>query len=185
MDAYIGQIMLFAGAYAPRDWAFCNGQILNVSQNEALYSILGNTYGGNPGSTFALPDLRSRVPVGAVMPGPGTTANGLTTYPLGQAVGAELVTLTSAQMPVHNHLVEVSNDDASSPQANGNFLAAKATFGGDAVNVYTVNGAPSVGINLNQGSVTPAGGSVPHENMQPSLAMNYIICLFGLYPTRN
>src|SRR5687767_11620624 len=112
MDApFIGTVVLFAGNFAPRGWAFCAGQILSIAQNTALFSILGTTYGGNGQTTFALPDLRGRVPMGTGQ-GPG-----LQNYVLGEAVGVEHVTLNTTQMPAHNHLVEVSSGQADSANA--------------------------------------------------------------------
>jgi microcystin-dependent protein len=177
---FIGTIWLFAGNFAPSGWAFCNGQTLPIQQYQALYTILGTVYGGDGQTTFGLPDLRGRVPIGA---GP-LQGNG-TNYVQGQKIGAETVTLQSSQMPVHTHLVEVSTTVADSPQANGNFLAANATYGPDSVDVYTLNGAPTPGSNLNPATLTAAGGSTPHENRQPSLVMNYIIATQGYFPARN
>lgn len=144
-EAFIGSIVLFAGNFAPRNWAFCNGQILNIAQNTALFSILGTTYGGNGQTTFALPNLNGRVAIGAGN-GPG-----LTPRSLGEMSGSEGVTLTAAQVP--SGLTPVTVD---LPQTSDTQQVAKVA----------------------------AGGNQPHSNMQPYTAMNYIICLYGIYPSR-
>ena len=144
-EAFIGSIVLFAGNFAPRNWAFCNGQILNIAQNTALFSIVGTTYGGNGQTTFALPNLNGRVAIGAGN-GPG-----LTPRSLGEMSGSEGVTLTAAQVP--SGLTPVTVD---LPQTSDTQQVAKVA----------------------------AGGNQPHSNMQPYTAMNYIICLYGIYPSR-
>ena len=180
MDEYIGIIKLFAGNFEPRGWAFCNGQILSIAQNTALFSILGTTYGGNGQTTFALPDLRSRVPLGA---GQGI---GLSNYVLGQVSGNESTTMTISNMPMHNHVitgnvkipVNDSNADADGPVG--------AYLGTPSESIYS---ASTNGFAANADSSTLAtgisGGSIPFSNVQPILALNYIICLQGLFPPRN
>lgn len=178
MEAYIGSIILFAGNFAPRGWAYCQGQILPIAQNTALFSLLGTTYGGNGQTTFGLPDLRSRVPVGQ---GQGT---GLSAWQLGEMNGTESVTLLSTQMPAHNHNVQVSVGEADTATANNNYLAmANGAFGTDQITVNTYNGTPSATLGVN--SISVAGGNQPHTNIQPSLGLNYIICLEGIFPSRN
>jgi microcystin-dependent protein len=178
MEAYIGSIILFAGNFAPRGWALCQGQILPIAQNTALFSLLGTTYGGNGQTTFALPDLRGRVPVGYGQ-GPG-----LQDWVLGESQGVENVSLVVSQMPAHNHVVQVSGGQADTATAGNNYLAsANGAFGTDPVTVNTYNGTPSATLAVN--SLTVAGGSQPHQNIQPSLCLNYIICLQGIFPTRN
>jgi microcystin-dependent protein len=178
MEAYIGTIIMFAGNFAPRGWALCQGQLLSIAQNTALFSILGTTYGGNGQTTFALPDLRSRVPVGQGQ-GPG-----LSPWTLGEMNGSETVTLVASQMPAHNHLVEVSSGAADTGTASNNFLAnANAMFGADPIPVNTYNGA--AGATLAPTTIGVSGGSQPHVNLQPSLCINYIICLEGIFPSRN
>lgn len=182
MEGYIGQILLFAGNFAPKYWAFCQGQIMSISQNTALFSILGTTYGGNGQTTFALPDLQGRVPVGAGQ-GPG-----LSTWALGQQQGVESVTLTTNQMPMHNHNFMVSNNFAATPAASGanNYLAvSNGTYGGDTVVVNMYNTDTSPTDILGSKSIGISGGSLPHQNIQPSLGLNYIICLYGIFPSRN
>lgn len=178
MEAFIGSIVLFAGNFAPRGWQFCAGQILPIAQNTALFSLLGTTYGGNGQTTFALPDLRGRVPVGQGQ-GPG-----LSNWILGEATGTESVTLLPTEMPAHNHLVQVSTGAADLATASNNYLATtNAMFGADPIPVNTYNGSPSATLAVNSIAVT--GGSQPHENLQPSLCLNYIICLEGIFPARN
>lgn len=167
MEGYIAEIRLFAGNFAPQYWAFCQGQILQITQNSALYSLLGITYGGNGSTTFALPDLRGRVAVG-----PSST------YALGHMGGAENTTLTQGQMPMHTHVLGCNNGSADQSAPVGTVLATEA---GQGIQIYT-NGA--VNAAMNPASIQAAGASQPFSNMQPFLAMNYIICLYGIYPTR-
>jgi microcystin-dependent protein len=175
---FIGQIVLFAGNFAPRGWQYCQGQLLSISQNTALFSILGTTYGGNGQTTFGLPDLRSRVPVGT---GQGA---GLSPYILGEMTGVENVSLIASQMPAHNHAVQVSSGEADTANASNNYLAgANGAFGPDQITVNTYNGSPSTTLGVN--SISVAGGSQPHTNIQPSLGLNYIICTEGIFPSRN
>ena len=182
-SAFLGQVMLFAGNFAPRGWAFCQGQLYSIAQNTALFSILGTNYGGDGQTTFALPDLRSRVAVGQGQ-GPGLSA-----WDLGEQEGSEVINLNIGEMPMHNHTVVVSNNPASSPTATNtgtNYLAgANSSYGGDqlVVNVYNNDTAPAD--ILGNKSMTGAGGSQPHPNIQPSLALSYIICTEGLFPSRN
>jgi microcystin-dependent protein len=157
---------------APRGWALCDGQLLPISQNTALFSILGTTYGGDGRTTFALPDLRGRVPVHQGQ-GPG-----LSSYDLGQSAGSENVTLSTSQMPSHNHLVNVdTGDNGTTSHPNNQYLASS---GG--VSIYNSVTDSST---LNPGTVQAAGGSQPHSNLQPYLCIDFIIALEGIYPSRN
>lgn len=172
MEPIIGQIMLFAGNFAPRQWAFCDGQLMPIAENSALYSILGTTYGGDGRTTFALPDLRGRVPM---HPGQGP---GLSNRALGQRLGEESVPLTAAQMPSHSHELVASNSPSNSDRP-GDAMLGRAS-------VYV--SAPPPGdptAALADASVAAAGGSQAHDNMQPSLGVNYIIALQGIYPSRS
>lgn len=167
MEGTIGEIRLFAGNFAPRSWAFCEGQLLSIAQNTALFSILGTTYGGNGQTTFALPDLRGRAPV---HPGNGP---GLSPRTLGQATGSEQVTLTGAQLPAHNHALAVSDQDNDAKLPSGGFLTAGNHYHSAA------NGqAPA-------STISSAGGNQPVSIVQPILALNYIICLQGIFPSRS
>ncbi len=173
-EPFIGEISIFAGNFAPRGWAFCQGQILSIAQNTALFSLLGTTYGGNGQTTFALPDLRGRVLVG---PGQGP---GLQPYSMGQTGGQENVTLNITQMPAHNHAVQmnVSNSPGNFAEPGGHYLAASDQRN----HQYTDQAGGGA---LAGGLVNIAGGSQPHENRQPYLCINFIIALEGIYPSRN
>ena len=174
-EPYIGQIMLFAGNFAPRGWAFCQGQIMAIATNTALFSILGTTYGGNGQTTFALPDLRGRVPVGQGQ-GPG-----LSNYVLGEQSGSETVTLIITEVPAHTHLLNCNNAGPTVDNPNNALPAPLVDSSGAQVTGYatTANGlmAPN--------AIQPAGGSQPHQNLQPFTVLNYIIALEGIYPSRN
>jgi microcystin-dependent protein len=176
---FLGSIVMFAGNFAPRGWALCNGQLLSIAQNTALFSILGTTYGGNGTTTFALPDLRGRAPV---HPGQGP---GLSPYSLGEQIGSETVTLLSNNMPAHNHVVNAST--ATSPNRGGtnpagNLLAVTANAGSYSVDIYA-SGNP--GTTMNPMMIGPAGGSQPFSILQPILCVNFIIALQGIFPSRN
>ncbi len=172
---FLGQITIFAGNFAPRNWAFCSGQLLSIAQNTALFSILGTTYGGNGQSTFALPDLRGRVPV---HPGQGP---GLSAYTLGEVAGSENTTLNINQIPAHNHAVTVAVTSAGGDRQTpvGNILATDAAGGTAGYSSGATNG------NLAGTSSALAGGTQPHSNLQPYLCVNFIIALFGVFPSRN
>jgi microcystin-dependent protein len=173
MNPYLGEIRIFAGNFAPRGWAMCNGQILPISQNTALFSLIGTFYGGNGTSTFALPDFRSRAPVHQ-----GNGA-GLSPYVLGETTGVETVTLLSSQMPLHNHAVNASSGAGTLVAASGAFWAADgASRGGK---LYASAG----GATMAAGAIGQTGGGVPHNNIQPYLALNFIIALQGIFPSRN
>lgn len=173
-EPFIGSIVLFAGTFAPRGWALCQGQILSIAQNTALFSILGTTYGGNGQTTFALPDLRGRVPVGQGQ-GPG-----LSSYDLGEVIGTESVTLIAGNLPPHQHTTSVfvnsSEGGQNSPQ--NNFLG-KADPG-----IYSATHD-----NSNMGAQPPTGlgpgSSQPVSILQPLLCLNFIIALEGIFPSRN
>lgn len=169
MEPFIGQILLFGGNFAPRGWALCDGQLLPIAQNSALFSILGTTYGGDGINTFALPDLRGRAPV-HMGHGPG-----LSNYRLGEKTGVESVTLTVAQIPSHSHTAGANangNPPTSSDPRNGTLAGA---------NIYD-SGAPETTLQSGAGGST--GGSQSHTNIQPVLTVNFIIALVGLFPSR-
>lgn len=168
-EPFLGEISLVPYNFAPRGFAFCQGQILAIAQNTALFSLLGTTYGGNGESTFALPDLRGRV---AVSTGQGP---GLSNYDLGQIGGSETVTLTQNQMPAHGHGAASTQAAATSTRPSNQFPAAG----------QAVYGAATDGTTLNPGFIQNTGGSQPHSNVQPYLGLNYIIALEGIYPSRN
>lgn len=172
-EPFIGQITLFAGNFAPRGWMFCQGQILAIAQNTALFSILGTTYGGNGTTTFALPDLRGRAPI---QQGQGP---GLPPYQLGQMGGEPAVTLIITQMPAHNHalMVDPNSGDQTTPQ--GHVLGAEAS---GATAFYSASNPSAM---MNPAAIGLTGGNQPHDNMSPYLAINYIIAVEGIYPSRN
>ena len=195
---------MFAGNFAPRGWAFCQGQILSIAQNQALFSIIGTTYGGNGTTTFALPDLRTRAPVGAA-PGSTTPVPGLTPVIVGEQGGAQNVTLTLNQIPQHTHAatftpptlavsVEVANVAATAQTPDGNILAQAQQPGRTPV-LVDAYAAPSAktgvlgGVSLTASggavAVSVAGGGLPVSVQSPYLGMNYIIALEGIYPSRN
>ncbi|WP_342077205.1 tail fiber protein [Yoonia sp. SS1-5] len=173
MEPLVGQITMFGGNFAPRGWAFCDGQLLAIAENEALFAILGTTYGGDGRKTFALPDLRGRAPVHA---GHGA---GLTPRKIGQKFGEEGVALTSAQLPEHSHEMFVSE---AAPDPSGDTGDA---FGRANIYVNAADPATAPSVALNSKTIGQTGGSAPHDNVQPSLCINYIIALQGTFPSRN
>ncbi len=179
MEGYIAEIRMFAGNFAPRAWAFCQGQIMSIAQNTALFSLLGITYGGNGQTTFGLPDFRGRVAVGTGQ-GPG-----LSGYELGQMSGTETNTLTINNMAAHNHAVTGTvtmsglADTGTTDTPDGTYLASNGT------NMFATTQDVSMkplNVNLQTGII---GSSQPVNNIQPYLGMNYIICLEGIFPSRN
>jgi microcystin-dependent protein len=176
MEGYIGEIRLFAGDFAPKSWAFCQGQILAIAQNTALFSIIGTYYGGNGVTTMALPDLRGRVPIG---PGQGP---GLPNVDMGEVSGSHDVTLITDNLPQHSHSVTVNdNTTGMATTGSGNYLNSK-TESGESV---TASGPPSSPAVLNPATIGNTGGNQPFSIMQPYLGLNYIICLYGIFPSRN
>jgi microcystin-dependent protein len=172
-DPYVGEIRMVGFNFAPQGWAFCNGQLLPISQNEALYSLIGTFYGGNGTSNFALPNLQSRV---AIHQG---TGNGLSPYVIGQVGGVESVALQYNQMPIHNHSVGVVNAGGNVASPSGNYPAIEST--GTSLN-YS-NGTPNA--SLNAATIGNAGGTTPGSIIQPYLCVNFIIALVGIFPTRS
>jgi microcystin-dependent protein len=168
MDPFLGEIKMFGGNFAPQGWAFCNGQLLPISQYDALFSLLGTTYGGDGQTTFALPDLRGRAPI-----------HTNSAYPQGAVVGSETVTLTQGQLPGHNHLAGALTGAGSANKPDGAVWAGSTI--GDNKYIDTLN-APGV---LNPAVLQNAGGSQPHDNMQPYLVINFIIALEGIYPPQS
>ena len=162
---YVGEIRIFAGNFAPAGWMFCEGQLLPISENETLFQLIGTTYGGDGQSTFALPDLRGRLPI--------HQGNG---FILAETGGVEQITLTTSQIPAHSHALIASTNNASTANAQGNVLAQTPSY-----TPYIAGFAPNTP--LNSASVGAAGGSQPHTNFQPYLCVNYIISLFGYYPS--
>jgi microcystin-dependent protein len=179
MNPFIGQILMVGFNFAPIGWALCNGQLLSIAQNTALFSLLGTTYGGDGVSTFALPNLQSRVPVHQ---GQGS---GLSPYVIGSAGGTENVTLLATQMPSHNHLINVNNTPGTLPDPTRNIQAEAAT--GDPRNPTLISqftAAAPTGT-MAPTTVSMVGGGQPHANIQPYLTINFIIALQGIFPSRN
>jgi microcystin-dependent protein len=170
MDPFVAEIRIFPFNFAPKGWAFCDGQILPISQNTALFSLLGTTYGGDGKSNFALPDMQGNAPM---HPGQGP---GLSLHDLGETGGSETVTLLESEIPSHSHAGKVSGADATDRLPGGLFLAS-----GIAIGMYAVPGALA---QLSDSALTPAGGDQPHNNMQPYLTLNFCIALQGVYPPR-
>jgi microcystin-dependent protein len=171
-EPFIGQVIMFAGNFAPRGWAFCDGQLLAISQHPSLFSILGTTYGGDGRTTFALPDLRGRVPTHE------GTGPGLQPIALGQRSGQNNTSLTVSQLPPHNHLVQCSSDDGESDECPDAFLAKAA----DGESIYT---SSSDGSKMNSSMITSTGAGTPFSVMQPHLGINFIIALEGRLPDRS
>lgn len=172
-EPFIAEIRIFAGNFAPRGWAFCDGQLLPVSQNTALFSLIGTTYGGDGRSTTGLPNLQGRAPM---HPGRGP---GLTSRRLGQRGGVETVTLSESQIASHNHALTAQDRRANSGVAVANSLS-EARDG----NLYQSNTTANMG-QMNAAALLPTGGGQAHNNLQPFLTMNFIIALVGLYPSRS
>ena len=169
-NQYLGEIRMFAGNFAPAGWALCNGQLLSLSANTALFSILGTTYGGNGTSTFALPNLQGRVAIHA-----GT---GFSTYVLGQQGGTENVTLITNQIPVHNHGVNCNTSGGTQASPASGYPAVESTG-------TSLDYAAASNGTMNPAMIGNAGGGQPHTNIQPYLTVNFIIALQGIFPARN
>lgn len=181
-EPYVGQVMIFAFNFAPRNWSYCNGALMAISQNQALFSILGTTYGGDGRVTFALPNIQDK---GVMNLGPGP---GLSNYALGQTSGMAEVTLTTQQMPAHSHTV---SGDGASTATGFKIVPLVSDWIGTRIGAtpgardFMFNPTPTDGANFAGAVISISGGSLPHENEQPYLGMNYCIALFGLFPSRN
>lgn len=170
-EPFVGEVRMFAGNFAPRGWAFCDGQLLAVSQNDALFSLLGTIYGGDGRTTFGLPDLRGRIPIHAGS-GPG-----LSPRRLGAKAGAENVTLTVNQLPSHGHDLQAVNSPA-----NNQDPATRGFGSALGVDLYAEDLDP---VNMSTQAVSSLGGSRSHSNLMPFLCIHYIIALVGIYPSRH
>jgi microcystin-dependent protein len=170
---YVGEIRMFAGTFAPAGWLFCEGQLLSISENETLFQLIGTTYGGDGQSTFGIPNLSSRIPIHM-----GTGPDG-TTYQIAAMAGTEQETLTAQQMPIHTHQAQASSTGQQQSPLNAVLATATSTQGG--IRIYN-NTTPNVP--LHGSAISPAGGSQPHENTQPFLCLNFIISLFGIWPSQ-
>lgn len=172
-EPFIGNVILFGGTYAPQGWAFCDGSLMPISQYDTLFSLIGTTYGGDGQNTFALPDLRSRIPIHQ---GQGV---GLGNYIIGQVAGTETVALLPGQLPQHSHSVLTNSGAANSLDPTNNFLGTQSTL------QEYIPGASANSV-MNAAMVANStGGGQPHDNIMPSIALNYIIALEGIYPQQN
>ena len=168
---FLGEIRMFAGNFAPLNWALCNGQVMSIAENDALYTLLGTIYGGDGSETFALPDLRGRIPIHQ------GTGPGLSTRVIGTMAGSETVTLTQNQMPSHPHAFMANTAQATSDAPAGNVPAA-----GVGINLFAPAAQDTA---LAPAAVTTAGGGQSHDNMMPTLCVNFIISLFGVFPSQS
>lgn len=171
-NAYIGEVRMIGFTFEPKNWAFCDGRLLSIAQNTALFSILGTTYGGDGRTTFALPDLRGRAPIHS------GTGNGLSSIDLGQMSGSSTVTLTTQNIPSHSHLINGTTTDGTSGNPTGNIPANTKLLDKE----YS-NAAPNTLMNTSM--IQPTGQNTPVNNMQPYTAVNYVICLSGIFPPRD
>lgn len=165
-NPFIGEIRMFAGSFAPAGWAFCSGQLMPISQNDALFTLIGTTYGGDGQETFGLPDFQGRIPI--------HQGSGLT---IGESGGTESVTLTTAQIPNHTHVCLAQTAVGSQGPAGGVWAATANA------QIYTT-AAPTPGANLNASAIGLTGGSQPHDNMMPYLVVSFILSLFGVFPSQ-
>jgi microcystin-dependent protein len=179
-NQYIGEMRMFGGNFAIKNWAFCNGQTLSIQQNQALFSLLGTTFGGNGTTSFQLPDLQGRLPMGQGQ-GPG-----LSNRTIGENAGTETVTLTLQNLPSHNHAFNASSQNATLNTISATDLPGKIVTPptGHFYTIATGTPAPTMGA-LNSQSIGYTGGSQPHSNLMPSLCVTFIIALYGIYPSRN
>jgi microcystin-dependent protein len=170
---YVGEIRMFGGNFAPQGWMFCEGQLLPITENETLFNLIGTTYGGDGQTTFALPDLRGRVPVHM---GQGS---GLTSRTIGESAGEERVTLTANQVPAHTHALQASSGAATTTNPSGAVWASGtgAQFSDQALDAPPMQQSPTP-------AIQPTGGNQPHDNMLPYLCVSFIISLFGVFPSQ-
>ena len=168
-EPFVGEIRLFAGNFPPNGWQFCDGQLMAISESEVLFDLIGTTYGGDGQTTFALPDMRGRLPV-------HQGSSGASNYQMGQSGGVENVTLTPAQMPQHTHAMSASTSAASASHGPSEVLGSSATM-----NLYG-SGTPNMAMDPN--AITQVGGGLPHNNVPPFVALSYIISMFGIFPSQ-
>lgn len=167
-DPFVGEIRMFGGNFAPAGWMFCEGQLLPISENETLFNLIGTTYGGDGQETFGLPDLRGRLPIHQ-----GTGGGG--TYQIGENGGVEEVTLTVQQLPIHSHQLLASGDIGNQVNTTGALTSNSQGA------IPYIEDAPT--LNMNAQAISPVGGSQPHTNFQPYLCVDFIISLFGIFPS--
>ncbi len=171
-DPFVAEIRIFPFNFAPKGWAFCDGQLLPLSQNTALFSLLGTTYGGDGKSNFALPNMQGNAPM---HPGQGP---GLSLHDLGETGGSETVTLLESEIPAHSHAMRADANVAESPNAAGNSFAR-----GSSINAYQTNSSSNL-VSMSGQAIAPVGGGQPHNNLQPYLTLNFCIALQGVFPPR-
>lgn len=171
-EPFVGEIRMFGGNFAPAGWAFCQGQLMAIAENDTLFTLIGTTYGGDGQSTFGIPDLQGRAPMHAGQ-GPGISQ----TYQLGEKAGVETVTLTTNQLPIHNHSFLASISAPSSTDPTNQVIAQSSQ-----IHMFTEDVTNK---QMNPNALTQVGGSQPHENIQPYLCISFIISLFGVFPTQN
>ena len=177
---FVGQVIMFGGNFAPAGWATCSGQLLPISEYETLFNLIGTTFGGDGQSTFGLPDLQGRIPIH------NGQGSGLSNYVLGQAAGTETVTLTIQQIPAHNHLIGVPSTPANQSVPAGNTILANENSNAPGCgNAFTYAAAGSAQTAMVSTSIANTGSSQSHNNIQPVMAVTYIISLFGIYPSPN
>lgn len=172
-DPFVAEIRIYPFNFAPRGWALCNGQLLPISQNTALFSLLGTTYGGNGQSTFALPNLQGCAPM---HPGQGP---GLSLHDLGETGGSDAVTLLESEIPVHTHALQADSNIASLNAPGADRALARSSGG------FAYQQSPTGPVSLSPQTLTPAGGNLPHNNLMPYLTLNFCIALQGVYPPRS
>jgi microcystin-dependent protein len=182
MEPFLCGIYIVGFNFAPNGYAMCNGQLLSISQNAAMFSLMGTFYGGDGTSTFALPNLQGRVPI-------HMGSNGTSNYVVGETGGTENVTLLTTQMPGHTHALGAFNGAGSTSSPNGAYLAQGPSTGSGpnatALNTYNPNANATPLLNLNAGAIQTVGGGQPHTNIQPYLCVTYIIAMQGIFPSRN
>jgi microcystin-dependent protein len=176
---YVGEIRMFGGNFAPAGWMLCQGQLLAISQNATLFNLIGTTYGGDGVNTFALPDLRGRAPIHQGQ-SPGTSS-----YTIGQNGGVETVTLTTNQLPSHTHSIVADSNNATTGDPTNAYYASSSPTDAFTVPGSAANPAAPMLKTFNAAVLPSQGGSQPHDNMQPFLIVNYIISLFGVFPSQN
>lgn len=177
-EPYLGEIRMFGGNFAPVGWVMCDGQLMSIAENDALYALLGTIYGGDGINTFGIPDLRGRVPTHF------GTKNGQT-YVQGQKTGVETVTLTTAQIAAHTHPMFATNNQATLSTATAVSMLANQGPSSTNAPTYIPYNAVNPQVALSAASTTPAGGNQPHENMQPYLGINFILAIAGIFPSQN
>ncbi|WP_186758165.1 phage tail protein [Echinicola salinicaeni] len=180
MEGYIGEIRMFGGNFPPRNWAFCDGQLLAIASNTALFSVIGTYYGGDGRTTFGVPDLRGRTAIG-IGSGPG-----LSPVQEGQKGGREEVTLTEQNLPNHSHVLSVSNASGTDSNPSNNYPAVSEVQierGGDKIGVNTYGSSPNA--NMSPNAIGHTGGNIPFGIRNPFMGLHYIICVNGIYPSRS